>query len=118
MVYGMKLARKIAAMTPLKERITREMVDRDIKHPPESDEYMREYVRKYALTVYHPAGTCKMGAPNDPTTVVDARCRVKYVNRLRVVDCSIMPNVMSGNTNAPSIMIGERAADLIKEDWA
>lgn len=85
-------------------------------HPRGSDEYWRDYIRYFTLTQYHPVGTCKMGAVNDPTTVVDPRLRVKGVKNLRVVDASVMPEVTSGNTNAPTIMIGEKASDMIKED--
>ncbi|XP_041354274.1 glucose dehydrogenase [FAD, quinone]-like [Gigantopelta aegis] len=80
----------------------------------DSAEYWQCYVRSITITVYHPTGTCKMGAIKDPSTVVDSQLRVKGISGLRVADASIMPNVISGNTNAPSIMIGEKAADLIK----
>ena len=85
-------------------------------HPPGSDDYWREYIRCLTLTQYHPVGTCKMGAVDDPTTVVDPRLRVRGVKNLRVVDASVMPEVTSGNTNAAVIMIGEKASDMIKQD--
>jgi choline dehydrogenase len=68
-------------------------------------------VKKAAETTYHPVGTCKMGS--DPMAVVDAQLRVYGVPGLRVADASIMPTLTSGNTNAPSIMIGEKAADMM-----
>ncbi|KZS13782.1 Choline dehydrogenase, mitochondrial [Daphnia magna] len=83
-----------------------------------TDDYWACFIRHYSSTIYHPAGTCKMGPSTDPTAVVDPRLRVYGIQGLRVVDCSIMPNVVSGNTNAPAIMIGEKASDMIKEDWS
>jgi choline dehydrogenase len=78
----------------------------------QSDEAIKAYIREACSTVYHPVGTCKMGT--DPMAVVDPELRVHGVKGLRVVDASIMPTITTGNTNAPTIMIGEKAADLIK----
>ncbi|XP_076653432.1 glucose dehydrogenase [FAD, quinone] isoform X2 [Halictus rubicundus] len=84
---------------------------------PDSDEYWECNIRQIAGSVYHPIGTAKMGTKDDPTAVVDSRLRVHGVQRLRVIDASIMPNIVSGNTNSPVIAIAEKGADLVKEDW-
>jgi choline dehydrogenase-like flavoprotein len=75
-------------------------------------ESLADLVRKRADTVYHPAGTCRMGTGED--AVVDAELRVRGIERLRVADASIMPTLIGGNTNAPAMMIGERCADFIR----
>lgn len=83
-----------------------------------TDAYYDCYVRHLSTTLYHPAGTAKMGVNTDRTAVVDGRLRVHGVRGLRVADASIMPDVVSGNTNTPTVMIGEKAADFAKEDWS
>lgn len=83
-----------------------------------SDDYWKCHARYYTMTIYHPTSTCKMGPPEDIEAVVDSRLRVYGIEGLRVVDASIMPKIVSGNTNAPTIMIAEKAADMVKEDWA
>jgi choline dehydrogenase-like flavoprotein len=79
------------------------------------DRDIERAIRESADTVYHPVGTCKMGSDSDG--VVDERLRVHKVQNLRVVDASVMPTVVGGNTNAPTVMIGEKAADMILQDW-
>ena len=77
---------------------------------------MAQDIRNRADTQYHPVGTCKMGPDSDPMAVVDAQLRVRGVQGLRVADASIMPTLIGGNTNAPSIMIGEKLADLLRSN--
>lgn len=80
----------------------------------QSDKEIDAFVRAKSDSAYHPSCTCKMGQPSDPTAVVDPQTRVIGVENLRVVDASIMPSVVSGNLNAPTIMIAEKAADIIR----
>ncbi|KAI5635483.1 GMC oxidoreductase domain-containing protein [Phthorimaea operculella] len=82
-----------------------------------TDAYWECMIRQYTATIYHPVGTAKMGPYWDPDAVVDPQLRVYGVKGLRVIDGSIMPNLVSGNTNAPIIMIGEKGSDMIKEFW-
>jgi choline dehydrogenase-like flavoprotein len=72
------------------------------------------YIRDTAITVHHPLGTCRMGAAGDPLAVVDGTLKVLGVEKLRVVDASVMPSLVGGNINAPVIMIAERAAEMIQ----
>ncbi|HOX88660.1 MAG TPA: GMC family oxidoreductase N-terminal domain-containing protein [Burkholderiaceae bacterium] len=81
----------------------------------ESDDEIRAAIRAHADTIYHPVGTCRMGS--DERAVVDPQLRVRQVTGLRVADCSVIPSLVSGNTNAPAMMIGERAAGFIRADW-
>jgi choline dehydrogenase len=109
LVSGMKLARQIIenpAMDPYRAYEMTPGVS------VQTDEEWLQFARDNGQTVYHPIGTCKMG--NDPMSVVDDQLRVHGIAGLRVVDASIMPTLTSGNTNAPVIMIAERAADMIK----
>ena len=85
---------------------------------PFSDDYLECLLKNWSLTIYHPVGTCKMGPASDPWSVVDHELRVHGVIGLRVADASIMPTLTTGNTNAPCIMIGEKAAHMILHDYA
>jgi choline dehydrogenase len=108
---GMKLVRRVTSQPAFARHVVREHLP-----GPEaaSDEALMAYARAYATTVFHPCGTCKMGS--DPKAVVDSRLRVHGLAGLRVADASIMPTMTSGNTNAPTIMIGEKASDMIRQD--
>ncbi|MGN6234397.1 MAG: GMC family oxidoreductase [Trinickia sp.] len=112
-VGAIKVARRIAAAPALAPHIVSEFTPGPQYR---SDAQLLEAARRFSQSIYHPAGTCKMG--HDPLAVVDDRLRVHGVSRLRVVDASIMPELVSGNTNAPVIMIAEKASDMILEDRA
>jgi choline dehydrogenase len=112
-IDSIKHVRKIINAPALKSLISEEY-EPGIQH--QTDEELLEYARNRATTIYHPTGTCKMGPKVDEMNVVDNRLRVYGLDGLRVVDCSIMPEITSGNTNAPAIMIAEKAADMMKED--
>ncbi|XP_011315111.1 glucose dehydrogenase [FAD, quinone] [Fopius arisanus] len=105
------------AMKRLNARMNPNVIPECSKFEFLSDDFWRCQARSYTMTIYHPVGTCKMAPAGDPMAVVDARLRVHGITGLRVVDASIMPTIVNGNTNAPTIMIAERAADMIKEDW-
>jgi len=111
MLSGLRKLRAIWATEPLASRMIAELTPGP---GMVTDDQLIDYMRREGQNAYHPAGSCKMG--NDPMAVVDARLRVHGIGRLRVADASIMPTVTSGNTNAPSIMIGDKAADLILAD--
>ena len=111
-IASVKHARKLAATNALSPYISAE--ERPGPDFDGSDDAVLEGAKKIAATIYHPVGTCKMG--NDPAAVVDDRLRVHGIEGLRVVDASIMPTITSGNTNAPAIMIGEKASDMIIGD--
>lgn len=83
----------------------------------DSDDYWRCYAKHMPSTLYHPVGTAKMGPDSDPQAVVDPELNVRGVKGLRIIDASIMPKIVSGNTNAPTIMIGEKGSDFIKASW-
>ena len=111
LVRGFKLMRGIMAQPALAGYRGRELAS---SARAKTDAQIEAFIRDRADTIYHPVGSCRMGSgPND---VVDARLRVKGVDALRVVDASIMPRVVGGNTNAPTIMIAEKAVDMIRED--
>jgi choline dehydrogenase len=111
LVRGVRMARNILRQGPLARHGLCEVIPGDAV---QDDAGLRAFVRDHARTVYHPVGTCAMGT--GPASVLDPRLRVRGVAGLRVVDASIMPTIVSGNTNAPAIMIGEKAADMIGED--
>ena len=108
MIKGYKKMMEILSMRPISE-YTREPIDGYGNNI--TDAQIENLIRKTADTVYHPVGTCKMG--NDKMAVVNEKLIVKGMRNLRVVDASIMPLIVSGNTNAPTIMIAEKAADLV-----
>lgn len=112
-IGGVKVARRITEAPSMKPHIVSEYVP---GAQFQTDEELLDAARRYSQSIYHPAGTCKMGTDDDPTAVVDPRLKVHGVDGLRVVDCSIMPELVSGNTNAPTIMIAEKASDMILAD--
>jgi choline dehydrogenase len=110
-VAGIRLARRLASTSSLQPYVAEEY-----RPGPDAktDDELLEFARTYGATIFHPSGTCKMGS--DAMAVVDERLRVRGIGGLRVVDCSIMPTLVSGNTHAPVVMIAEKACDLILQD--
>ena len=109
LVDGFKMTRRIMDAPSLRAHRTKDMFTEGV----ETDDQIRDFLRRRVDTVYHPVGTCAMG-PDAATAVVDAQLRVHGLSGLRIADASIMPTLIGGNTNAPTIMIGEKAADLIR----
>jgi choline dehydrogenase len=109
-VAGLNLCRRLLANPHLQHFIESEFLP---GATVQTDEQLLDFARQRGGTVYHPTSTCKMGS--DPMAVVDPELRVHGVEGLRVADASIMPTVVSGNTNAATIMIGERAADMVRQ---
>jgi choline dehydrogenase len=111
LLAGIDHARRIFAASPLVRHSAAETMPGPDKR---SEQALTDFVHQAGMNLHHPVGTCKMG--EDPMAVVDSRLRVRGVGGLRVVDASVMPTVTTGNTNAPTIMIGEKGAAMIRED--
>jgi choline dehydrogenase len=108
---GMRFTRAIFASPAIaKYSVTETLPGRDVT----TDDEFLDYARRYGTTLYHPVGTCRMG--DGLSAVVDSRLRVRGMDGLRVIDASVMPTLTTGNTNAPTIMIGEKGAAMIRED--
>ncbi|KAK7496660.1 hypothetical protein BaRGS_00012067 [Batillaria attramentaria] len=117
-LYGVRECQALTT-TPTMQKVGAKLVDKPVKaclakHKYDTDDYWRCHIRSALLTLYHPVGTTKMGDVKDNTTVVDSQLRVKGIQGLRVADASVMPKLVAGNTNAPTIMIAEKAADMIR----
>lgn len=112
-IASLKAARAIAASQSMSPYVKRE-----VKPGPDAttDEELLEFCRNNGATIFHPTGTCKMGVDSDPMAVLDERLRVRGIDALRVIDCSSMPTLISGNTNAPAVAMAEKAVDMILED--
>lgn len=119
-VKGVRIAQeliKTEAMRNLNATLFNVPLPGCVNYTFDSDDYWKCQARNSPITIYHLSGTCKMAPVTDPSGVVDPRLRVKGVKNLRVADASIMPEVTSAHLNAPTIMIGEKVSDLIKQDW-
>jgi len=108
---GVKMGRDILAQSGMDPYRADEM---EPGPAAKSDAELETWIRARCETIYHPVGTCKMGTDNDPMAVVDHECRVRGITGLRVVDASVMPSLIGGNTNAPTIMIAERVASYMQ----
>jgi choline dehydrogenase len=111
LALGCRIIRRIFAAEPLARHVLAELAPGS---EVRTEDDWERYLRRDSITIFHPAGTCKMG--RDDTAVVDHTLKVRGVERLRVIDASIMPHLVSGNINAPTIMIGERGADLVLDE--
>lgn len=120
-VEGIKVAIEISRQPSMKKLGTKVYdvpIPECLKYGPfGSDAYFACQAQMFTFTIYHQSGTCKMGTDTDPSAVVDSRMRVHGISNLRIIDASIMPEIVSSHTNAPTFMIAEKGADMIKEDW-
>jgi choline dehydrogenase-like flavoprotein len=108
MVAGFKITRRLLQAPSLARWLGRDLFTAGI----DDDEAIRDVLRRRCDTVYHPVGSCRMGS--DSASVVDPELRVRGVEGLRVIDASVMPSLIGGNTNAPTVMIAEKAVDLLR----
>jgi choline dehydrogenase len=108
---GVKMMREVAAQSALDPYRAAEFSPGEMV---KTDAEIDAWIRRTAETIYHPVGTCRMGAAGDPMAVVDADCRIQGLAGLRVIDASVMPTLVGGNTNAPTIMIAEKISDVIR----
>ena len=107
---GLKLSRELVETQELSSFVAQEILPGSAKT---SDEDLDDHIRRTAITLHHPLGTCRMGLEKDSHAVVDQHLRVKGVDGLRIVDASVMPDLIRGNINGPIMMIAEKAADMI-----
>ena len=105
---GLRMAEEVGAQAPLRPFAGKRLAPLSV-----SDADLNKHVAETGITVHHPLGTCKMGVASDPTAVVDTKLNVFGTEALRVVDASVMPDLVGGNINAPVIMIAERASDIV-----
>jgi choline dehydrogenase len=112
LVAGVKMGRDILAQSGFDPYRAEEL---EPGPAARTDAELERWIRAKCETIYHPVGTCKMGPDNDAMAVVDNQCRVRGIDGLRVVDASVMPTVIGGNTNAPTIMIAERVASWMQQ---
>ncbi len=110
LVKGVRIGQRIMAAAPFRALDPSQLYATDMR----DDAVLAQQIRERADTIYHPVGTCRMGAADDPQAVVDPTLKVRGLEGLYVVDASVMPTLIGGNTNAPTIMIAEKAADLLR----
>jgi choline dehydrogenase len=112
MIEAVRLARRLARTLPLSDLVVDEIIP---GYAVEEDDALEEAVRQGSVSYHHPVATCRMGPAGDPGAVVDARGRVHGIERLWVIDASIMPTIPAANTNLPTIMVAERCAAWLQE---
>ena len=114
LIHALKSAQQIFRTDPLASLIDK--ITFPLQECRDDSEWL-DFIKQYGMTAYHLIGTCRMGDVNDPSAVVDAQLRLKHVERVRVIDASVMPTITSGNTNAATIMIAEKGADMVLQAY-